>query len=94
MARKTAQDYMLEHNKLEVRLSALESRIENRCKQLVKKQPDIPYNDEVTVQEMLDVLWCNDRYDRIQYALNIIQIIEEYNLKQAGIVQTTIPYKS
>lgn len=90
MARKTSSDYFKDYNKATANLSTLESRIENRAKQLAKKQPDIMFEDDVTVAEAIEGLWERDREDRVYTAIDIIRKIEEHNLKQAGIVQKTI----
>lgn len=93
MARKTSKEYLTEHNNLQAKLSALESRIENRAKQMVKKQPDVRFiedNPFITVQEMMDTAFNEDRETRTSTYIDIIKAIEDHNLKQSRIVQKTI----
>ena len=88
MPRKTAKDYFKDYNKATAKLSSLESTIENRAKQMADKQPDVMFEEDVTVAEAVEGLWNRDREDRVYTAIDIIRKIEEHNEKQAGVVQT------
>lgn len=91
MARKTAKNYFKDYTNITARLSKLEATIEKRAQQMVKKQPDVPYEDDQTVSEfMSDAIPFYDREDRVYACIDIIRKIEDHNLAAAGIVQKTI----
>lgn len=87
MARKTAKDYYKDYSKVTAKLSSLESTIEKRAEQLAKKQPDVMFDEDETVKDIMDNIWNRDREDRVYTCIDVIRRIEEHNLKTAGITE-------
>jgi len=108
MARKTYSDHHKEYSDALLKLTSIQSRIERRAQELIKTQPDVIIGSKadieqtpMTVKEYYDEFQLylkatdNPDYDLATTAfLKIIKSIEEHNLKQAGIVQTTMFPKS
>ena len=99
--RKTAQDLLTERNKLQKKLSALDSRIVDRCKEMVKKFPNVNFGIILmgkfrTNGNDVDVKFVCDQFDlmkedyKISMAIKIIKRIELHNLLKTGHVQTTM----
>lgn len=97
--RDTSTDLRNKHTDAMSKLSGLRSRIQQRAKELVEKQPDVLYGHlidktPVTVKEWYDEfdlhIRASDRPDMefvTEVFLNIIKKIEEYNEKNSPYVQ-------
>lgn len=92
--RKSAEDYSKEYATLQDRIVTLDIRISNRLSELVKNFPDavIAQNGDTSIKAktLSDSKYVAslDVFKRIDF----IKAIEDWNLQQQGIVQTTIEF--
>jgi hypothetical protein len=85
--RKTHKDYKKEYNDLKRKQKGLESRIRERTKEMVKKQPSVMMNTS-TVSEFFNRVVDKIKLEyQTQQFLRIIKVIEDYNEKKSNIKQ-------
>jgi molybdopterin-biosynthesis enzyme MoeA-like protein len=89
--RKTYKDYKKQYDNIIEKQKAIESRIKQRAKEMVKNQPGVKMNNfesNRTVSEQFNTIEnkLKPEYKTKQF-LRIIKVIEQYNEKKSGIKQ-------
>ena len=78
--RKSGKELRKEYNDILDKTKALENRIINRAKKLIKQYPDVQYGNKMWKDNEIITIGDYKKYDIItpEIALNIIEYVENY----------------